>query len=134
MLRRSVVCAATLLARIRVRPRPEGAARASSASSARAGTEFTSRTWLWATVLLFGISGTSCSRPLQVLGPVIAKADLGGAGAWATILAAGGVGAVIGGVVAHAHPPFPAVARRLRGALAGRVPAARARGACCPCG
>ena len=35
-----------------------------------------------------------------MLGPVVAKNDLGGAAAWGAILAAGGVGAVVGGLVA----------------------------------
>ena len=57
--------------------------------------EFTSRTWLWASVLLFGL-GNLAFAGWHVLGPAIAEESLGGAGAWATILAAGGIGAVGG--------------------------------------
>jgi hypothetical protein len=47
----------------------------------------------------------------SVLGPAIAKERLGGAGAWATILSSGGLGAVAGGLVALRHrPPRPLVA------------------------
>jgi hypothetical protein len=40
-----------------------------------------------------------------VLGPTIAKERLGGAGAWATILTVGGVGSVVGGLVAIRYRP-----------------------------
>jgi MFS family permease len=66
--------------------------------------EFTSLTWLWTTVLLFGLGNISLMF-WQVLGPAIAKQQLGGAGAWATILTAGGVGAIIGGIYALRHRP-----------------------------
>jgi hypothetical protein len=66
--------------------------------------EFTGRTWLWATVLLFGL-GNVFFMFLQVLGPAIADARLGGAGAWAAILTAGGVGAITGGLAAMRHRP-----------------------------
>ncbi|MDQ5822489.1 MAG: MFS transporter, partial [Actinomycetota bacterium] len=61
--------------------------------------EFASRTWLWSTVTLFGVSNFVFAAWV-VLGPVIAVEHLGGPGAWATVLTASGVGAVIGGLVA----------------------------------
>jgi MFS family permease len=61
--------------------------------------EFTSRTWLWASVLLFGIGNLAFAGWI-VLGPAIADERLGGAGPWAAILTAGGVGAVTGGAIA----------------------------------
>jgi MFS family permease len=46
-----------------------------------------------------------------VLGPVVAEDELGGPGAWAAILVAGGVGAVIGGLLAiRVRPRRPLVA------------------------
>jgi hypothetical protein len=46
-----------------------------------------------------------------VLGPVVANEELGGAGAWATILAVGGIGAIAGGLVAfRIRPSRPLVA------------------------
>jgi predicted MFS family arabinose efflux permease len=46
--------------------------------------------------------------PWQVLGPEIARQSLGGPGAWAAIVAALGVGSVIGGVIAlRVRPRFP---------------------------
>jgi MFS family permease len=66
--------------------------------------EFTSRTWLWSTVVLFGF-GNAFFMFWAVLGPAIAKEQLGGAGAWAAILTAGGIGAVAGGVAALRYRP-----------------------------
>lgn len=62
-------------------------------------TEFRSRTWVWAGVSAASIVNALFFPAFQVLGPVVAKADLGGAGAWAVIAAAFGVGGFVGGVV-----------------------------------
>src|SRR5262245_31503893 len=88
------VCAA-LLAQIRV-PRRTERGPGFFRELREGWTEFTAHTWLWSTVLLFGI-GNLMFTSLFVLGPLVAKEDLGGAGAWATILTAGGVGSVVGG-------------------------------------
>jgi hypothetical protein len=61
--------------------------------------EFRSRDWLVAGVAAAGI-GNMCLAAFVVLGAAIAKADLGGAGAWALILSAFSVGNLIGGIVA----------------------------------
>jgi MFS family permease len=66
--------------------------------------EFSSRTWLWSTVLLFGI-GNIFFMFWAVLGPAIAKERLGGAGPWATILTVGGIGSLVGGLWAIRHRP-----------------------------
>ena len=93
----SFVACAVILQRIRIAPRaePRRARRASSTSCAKGWQEFTSRTWLWASVILFGIGNLGFCAWI-ILGPVIAKADLGGAGAWGTVVAIGGIGAVVG--------------------------------------
>jgi len=67
--------------------------------------EFTRHTWLWSTVLLFGISNFVFVGCWAVLGPVVAKEELGGAGAWATVLSAWGVGAIVGGLAALRYRP-----------------------------
>lgn len=102
--------AALLLGRIRIAPRPD-ARRQSFLGDLREGwSEFTSRTWLWASVVLFGIGNLAFASWI-VLGPVVAKEELGGAGAWATILAVGGVGAVVGSLAAlRLRPRRPLVA------------------------
>jgi MFS family permease len=73
--------------------------------------EFRTRSWVWASVCHFGLFHLLVWAPLLVLGPVVAKASLGGASAWATILAAGSAGAIAGGVVAvRLRPVRPLVA------------------------
>jgi MFS family permease len=54
---------------------------------------------LWTTIVFFGIGNFAFSAYF-VLGPVIAKRDLGGAPAWAAITTAFSIGALVGGLVA----------------------------------
>ena len=96
------LCAA-LLARIRVAAAAE-AARPFLHDLREGWREFTSRTWLWSTVLLFG-AGNLVFQFFHVLGPAIAEARLGGAGAWAAILATGGIGSLLGGIFALRYRP-----------------------------
>jgi MFS family permease len=94
------VCAA-LLARIRVRAPRREAVRTGFFHELREGwDEFTGRPWLWKCVLLIGIFGIAWTGSWAVLGPVVADEDLGGAGAWAVVLAAWGAGAIVGGLTA----------------------------------
>ena len=96
----SFFACAVLLQRIRV-PRVRRDDEARFFHELREGWwEFVSRTWLWSTVLLFGIANFVWVGCVSVLGPTIANEELGGAGAWATILSASGVGSVVGGLVA----------------------------------
>ena len=62
--------------------------------------EFSSRTWVWASVTHFAFFHLLVLAPFWVLTPIVAKDELGGAGAYATILAAMGVGSILGGLVA----------------------------------
>ena len=117
-----VVCA-VILQRIRIAPRANGNERAGFIHELREGwQEFTSRTWLWASVVLFGIGNLGFCAWI-ILGPVIAKAELGGAGAWGIILAIGGVGAVVGSVISmKVRPRRPLVACTLAAVpLAGQL-------------
>jgi predicted MFS family arabinose efflux permease len=93
-----LVCAALLL-QLRVPRRAAGEREGFVAELREGWREFVSRTWLWTTVVLFGICNF-VEASWMVLGPVIAKEELGGAGAWAAVLTAGGVGAIAGGLVA----------------------------------
>ena len=91
--------AAGLLGGLRVR-RAEQRERRSFLHELREGwDEFFGRTWLWTTVVLFGI-GNLVFSSYFVLGPLVAKEELGGAGAWATLSTCFGAGAVIGGLAA----------------------------------
>jgi MFS family permease len=106
----SFAAAALLLARIRV-PVRIAVEQSRSFHELREGwREFTSRTWLWSTVVIFGL-GNFFFMFWPVLGPTYAKEDLGGAGHWAVILAVNGIGAVLGGVFALRYRPrLPLVA------------------------
>jgi hypothetical protein len=62
--------------------------------------EFIARPWAVAMVASFGLFQLTYFPALYVLGPLVAKEELGGAGAWGTILAAASAGAVVGGLLA----------------------------------
>ena len=61
--------------------------------------EVRSRTWLWSGLLVFCVGNTAIAAAF-VLGPTVAKTELGGAAAWGLILAGGAVGATVGSVLA----------------------------------
>jgi MFS family permease len=58
--------------------------------------EFSSRQWLWVVVAQWSIMLMVLQAAQGVLGPVVARDELGGAGTWTIILAGEAVGAVIG--------------------------------------
>jgi predicted MFS family arabinose efflux permease len=60
--------------------------------------EFASRRWLWAIVLAFSLLVAVWDGGVDVLGPVVAHDQLGGAHSWGIILAAQSAGAVLGGL------------------------------------
>jgi hypothetical protein len=62
--------------------------------------EFVERPWAVAMVASFGLFQLTYFPALLVLGPLVAKQELGGAGAWGTILAIESFGAVAGGMFA----------------------------------
>jgi len=62
--------------------------------------EFTSRTWVWVSVTYFAFFHLLVLAPFWVLTPIVADDELGGAGAYATILTSMGIGAILGGLVA----------------------------------
>jgi MFS family permease len=61
--------------------------------------EFRSHTWLWVIVGQFSIVMMAWYGAFSVLGPVVAKAHLGGPAAWGAITAADSFGLIAGGVV-----------------------------------
>lgn len=58
--------------------------------------EVRSRTWLWTSIVDFAAFQMLYLATIMVLGPLVAKRALGGAGAWALILVAFSVGTLIG--------------------------------------
>jgi MFS family permease len=70
---------------------------------------FRGRRWVWTLVLYFALVNLLWGA-WGTLGPVVAERDLGGAAAWGTILAAMGVGALAGSLLAaHVKPRRPLV-------------------------
>jgi MFS family permease len=61
--------------------------------------EFTSRTWVWVTVVVAGTLGNFFTAALTALGPGVAKQHYGGAAAWAAASAGLGAGALGGALV-----------------------------------
>ncbi|MEU2629178.1 MFS transporter [Kitasatospora sp. NPDC007106] len=99
------------LARPAARTAARTAANAAEASAsvlrglAEGWQEFRSRTWLWSMVLWAATFHLLALPSVLVLGPAVAKSDLGGASAWAAIAACSGLGAVVGGVIALRYRP-----------------------------
>jgi MFS family permease len=101
----SFLVSAAFLAGIRL-PRREAEAAPSFVRELREGwTEFVSRTWLWLIVVQFLFVNGFSHSALLVLGPVIAKDELGGASVWGLILGSEAVGMVLGGVLALRFRP-----------------------------
>jgi len=67
--------------------------------------EFRSHTWLWVIVAQFGIVLMAWYGSFAVLGPVVARAHLGGAAAWGTITGAESLGLVAGGLISLRFSP-----------------------------
>jgi predicted MFS family arabinose efflux permease len=71
-------------------------------------TEFRSHTWLWVIVVQFCLVMMAWCAAFQVLGPVVAKAHLGGPAAWGAITAADSFGLIAGGLISlRFTPPRP---------------------------
>ena len=62
--------------------------------------EFVERSWVVAMVISFGLFQLTYFPALLVLGPLVAKDELGGAGAWGAVLAIESAGAVVGALFA----------------------------------
>ena len=67
--------------------------------------EFRSHTWLWVIVAQFAVVLMAWYGAFQILGPVVAKAHLGGPAAWGAITAADSVGLIVGGIVSLRFTP-----------------------------
>lgn len=99
---------AYLLARLRL-PALARAPRETFLHELAAGwREVVSRRWLWTSIASFAVFQLAVIAAFSVLGPVVAKRSLGGASAWALIVAAFGMGSIAGNVLAlHLRPRRP---------------------------
>lgn len=66
---------------------------------------FTLRRWLWVIVIQFGLVNAIFFGAFNVLGPALAKTELGGARSWGLILAAASAGTVGGAAVMLRYRP-----------------------------
>jgi MFS family permease len=100
---------AAFLANLRL-PRPVARAGTSFVHDLRAGWgAFRSRAWVWSLVVAASV-GNLLWAAFSVLGPVVAQRDLGGAAVWGSVMAAMGIGALAGGLLAiQARPRRPLV-------------------------
>jgi MFS family permease len=60
---------------------------------------FTEHTWVWLLTVWVALYFLITYAPFFVLGPYIAKHELGGAGAWGTVVTGEGIGALVGAIV-----------------------------------
>ncbi|MFJ5228314.1 MFS transporter [Kitasatospora sp. NPDC088391] len=67
--------------------------------------EVRSRTWVWSGMLAMAVYHMVVLPSVFVLGPVLADRQWGGAGAWALVTAAFGVGSIVGDVCAYRLRP-----------------------------
>jgi len=105
----SFLAAALILSRIRLAPVVRIVGTASFMGELKEGWQAVRlHGWLLAMMLDTGLWCLVILGPYMVLGPVVSKRDLGGAGAWALISAAYGIGSVGGGVLGlRLHPRRP---------------------------
>jgi MFS family permease len=107
----SFAVAAALLLRVSI-PRSEKTVEPEPfLAELRAGwSEFRRQTWIWTTIVFFGI-GNCASTSLFVLGPLVAKQHYSGASTWAWLVGSFGAGTIVGGLVAlRIHPGRPLLA------------------------
>jgi MFS family permease len=125
----SFAVSAAFLAQLRL-PRRIAREASSFVHDLRTGwVEFRSRSWVWSLVLAASL-GNLLWGAVNVLGPVVAKRELGGAAVWGTVMATMGIGALAGSVVAiRARPHRPLVVGVLALVLFALPPALLAAGA-----
>jgi MFS family permease len=95
----SFLLASLLRLGMRIEPGPVSA-RSGLLSELREGWQaFVERQWLWAIVTQFAFLSAIFVGGFEVLGPVVAKQAMGGAAGWGAVLAAQGVGAILGALL-----------------------------------
>jgi MFS family permease len=100
----SFLVSAGYLAAMRIPPREAPARRTFVSELAEGWREVVSRSWVVACILTFSLSNVSLGA-FQVLGPLIADRDLGGATAWGIVATGASIGGVAGAAVALRWKP-----------------------------
>jgi MFS family permease len=99
----SFVLSAAFLARLRL-PRRRVVRQGMRSELARGWREVRSRSWIWISIGYFGIWNLAFA-PYWILGPIVAKRDLGGAADWAIVMTLAALGGIAGGFVALRFKP-----------------------------
>jgi MFS family permease len=99
----SFVLSAAFLARLRL-PRRAVVREGMRSELARGWREVRSRSWIWISIAYFGIWNLAFA-PYWILGPIVAKRDLGGSTDWGIVMTLAAVGAIVGGFVALRFKP-----------------------------
>ncbi|HEY7599624.1 MAG TPA: MFS transporter [Candidatus Limnocylindrales bacterium] len=100
----SFLVSAAFLVAMRVTPQAPAPRRTFVAELAEGWREVVSRSWVLACILTFSISNISLGA-FQVLGPLVASRELGGAAAWGLIGAGASIGGLAGGAIALRWKP-----------------------------
>jgi MFS family permease len=95
----SYAAAALALAAMRVRAPDRTGATSVLHELGHGWRDFWSRPWLWAIVIQFGFVNAAYTGAVLVVGPAVAKAHFGGAGAWAAFMVATEIGSIASGAV-----------------------------------
>jgi MFS family permease len=92
--------AALLMLRVRIPKRDDSVVPEPFLAELREGwNEFRRQTWIWTTIVFFGIANFA-SMTVVVLGPLVAKEHYAGARTWAIVISSFGVGTILGGLAA----------------------------------
>jgi predicted MFS family arabinose efflux permease len=94
-----MVCTVPVLLSLRVSPGTAATEEGLIGQLREGWTEFWSHTWLWVIVLQAGVVMMCWYGAFTVLGPVVARAHLGGPTAWGAISAADACGLIGGGLI-----------------------------------
>jgi MFS family permease len=110
----SFAVSALLVTGIRAAPQARSAGESLIRELREGFREFTAHTWLWTIVVQFSVMLMGWFGSFAVLGPVIAKASLGGVEVWARIVGIEGAGLIAGGLLAlRVHFARPMLAATL---------------------
>jgi MFS family permease len=97
--------AALLLVRVSIPKRADSVVPEPFLAEVRQGwNEFRRQTWIWTTIVFFGI-GNCAAASMIVLGPLVAKEHYSGAGTWAWLVGSFSAGTILGGMVALRYRP-----------------------------
>jgi MFS family permease len=95
----SFAASALLVAGVRAAPQARSAVTSLLSELREGFAEFIRHRWLWTIVLQFTVMTMGWFGTYSVVGPIVAKEALAGAGAWGAIAAGHGFGLVAGGIL-----------------------------------